>query len=630
MKKMKVLCFLFAVLLLFSAVQPAVFAEDAETQAPLRTGLLKVVPNENGFGTHLETEDGTRYAVAYPKEGLSGRSKAPQNFPERYDSRDLGLVTPVKDQGFSGICWAFSVISCLETNAAKKGLADPTTVDYSESHLAWFAINSKTTDKNDSTYGDGEKANFNQIYQTGGNSAYAISSIARGSGLANESDFSFENDFKNLKVYKETDRYVSELHMSDSSRLDCFENEDRATLMADTKRAIMEYGSVSASFYASAGNELYVNTTVNGHETTAYYQNKTSDPDVADHMVTIVGWDDNFSVDNFNAKKRPSKPGAWIIKNSWGIGSGIGQINMPDGYLYISYEDPSLCEIVSYEAMDKNAYDRMYQYDGYFYAGSYPADAEESAAYANVFTAKEDSYLSKVGLYTVEGNQKVDVVIYRNLGDLNNPESGEPVSAASCDFPYEGYHTVDLPALVALKGGETFSVVIQAAAGTSLNIPVEANYLGVNNYACNPGESFIYLRDSSRTGWNPASALSNRSLLITENYTICNVPVKAMAVSASRHTHHWSDETYSLSANCVRDGGTVRICDSCTAYDYVERTPATGHTDANGDGYCDICDAELNAPDACPYCQQVHTGFFGGIVAFFHRIFYFFKNMFRR
>ena len=33
---------------------------------------------------------------------------------------------------------------------------------------------------------------------------------------------------------------------------------------------------------------------------------------------------------------------------------------------------------------------------------------------------------------------------------------------------------------------------------------------------------------------------------------------------------------------------------------------------------------------SCPYCHQNHTGFFGGIVGFFHRIAYFFSHLFNR
>ena len=54
---------------------------------------------------------------------------------------------------------------------------------------------------------------------------------------------------------------------------------------------------------------------------------------------------------------------------------------------------------------------------------------------------------------------------------------------------------------------------------------------------------------------------------------------------------------------------------------------AKGHTDGNNDGKCDRCGAEVQQK-LCPYCHQPHTGFIGKIVGFFHRIAYFFKNLF--
>lgn len=34
------------------------------------------------------------------------------------------------------------------------------------------------------------------------------------------------------------------------------------------------------------------------------------------HAVSIIGWDDNYSKDNFSTK--PTNNGAWIIRNSYG------------------------------------------------------------------------------------------------------------------------------------------------------------------------------------------------------------------------------------------------------------------------------------------------------------------------
>ncbi len=59
-----------------------------------------------------------------------------------YSSVKLGYTTPVKNQGVSGCCWAFAVISCLESDAIIKGYE--TKPDFSEAHLAWKMLNGKT------------------------------------------------------------------------------------------------------------------------------------------------------------------------------------------------------------------------------------------------------------------------------------------------------------------------------------------------------------------------------------------------------------------------------------------------------------------------------------------------------
>lgn len=54
---------------------------------------------------------------------------------------------------------------------------------------------------------------------------------------------------------------------------------------------------------------------------------------LAYHAVTIIGWDDNYAVENFNSECRPSSKGAYIALNSWGSYWG------ENGIFYISYED---------------------------------------------------------------------------------------------------------------------------------------------------------------------------------------------------------------------------------------------------------------------------------------------------
>ncbi len=46
-----------------------------------------------------------------------------------------------------------------------------------------------------------------------------------------------------------------------------------------------------------------------------YYTTGSNSPN---HVVAIIGWDDNFSKDNFSGDTKPEGNGAFLIKNSWG------------------------------------------------------------------------------------------------------------------------------------------------------------------------------------------------------------------------------------------------------------------------------------------------------------------------
>ena len=118
-----------------------------------------------------------------------------------------------------------------------------------------------------------------------------------------------------------------------------------------TKNAILQYGAVTSGYYEDI---KYQSDDQNSY----YCPTKSFN---TNHAISIVGWDDNYSKDNFNANIRPSKNGAWLIKNSW------GDYNSEGGYFWISYEDKTLMSDIDNFSIKggkkPNDDEKMYQHD---------------------------------------------------------------------------------------------------------------------------------------------------------------------------------------------------------------------------------------------------------------------------
>ena len=101
--------------------------------------------------------------------------------------------------------------------------------------------------------------------------------------------------------------------------------------------------------------------------------------------------------------------------------------------------------------------------------------------------------------------------------------------------------------------------------------------------------------------------------------------------------HNWDGGRVTKTPTCTVRGETTFTCRDCGATKVTYQNTVQ-HKDDDHNGYCDYgCGTAFTQPepphedegDKCPYCGETHTGFFGRIVAFFHRIAYFFRNLFR-
>ena len=482
--------------------------------------------------------DPVRETTSTSSSFIKQYTKKATNAPESYDLRDYGLVTPVKDQGTYGMCWTFSTMSSIESNALMKGLGS---FDLSELHLGYFAFNGV---KNPLPGLEGDEISFQNEgnwYDYGGNSSLASLMLSSGYGPVLESDAPYSllpgNPSDSLATGHNVFTIKNVYNMAGSNR-------------ASMKDAIMTNGAITFGIYMDEDDSRIYNEMNNALYVS--YQKEVN------HDVSIVGWDDNYSRNNFGHQK-PSRDGAWLCKNSWGTDWGN------EGYFWVSYEDkPSHFDTCySYDVMPAEQYKKIYQHDGGLGLWSY----DDTISEANVFTATGNDEITAVSNYTESCSGTISIYIGISNG---KPQSGTKVTSFRFDAQKPGYHVFTLPDPILVTTGTTYCVVYEFDNKCTVYIDADAEgSTPSSDISVEEGQSYIRFLNGS--WWSPDDFNCR-----IKAFTGSASSLFAANVGSGRVTLSWADVEGVLSYDLYRqqqDG----------SYTLVKNLPATvnSYTDKN-------------------------------------------------
>jgi len=314
--------------------------------------------------------------------------KAAQWSGKRFSWLDRGIMTPVKDQGNYGTCWAFGTVGLMEAMWRKD---QGETVDLSEQDLINCNCRCAGAPKDHAIKRvAGVKLETASPYNGDGNGKQCNNAPNCGTCEKSVSTpYHFDPDFTPVNPDYSGDDAI---------------HKDVPVPTAEIKRALVERGPVYTKMHIPSGSGFNGLDAGETHDETVelVYDNPSTNANERNneaHMVLLVGWDDD--------------KGAWLMRNSYGTNWGDG------GYGWIKYGSNKIGMGAAWAAMAAPAHnftavwrktDLVAQVQGH---GWSVADTEARGAEIG-----PKGYRIETLDIVVEGGKAQYSVVWHKLGDI--------------------------------------------------------------------------------------------------------------------------------------------------------------------------------------------------------------------
>ena len=449
----------------------------------------------------------------------------PIALPAKYDLREYGFITPVRNQNGTksdgssdmgstvGLCWAFSSLASLESNMLKLGITNSPLS--SEASLSpWYLGNYIGLNKpcyefnSDTIPGLTPPMTFGYYFPTcgwgGGGAFWTGDYLISGNELPSWDDCPMptldQNAHNTLQApaTQTTKKYnIAKMPIIFSSGFPGIND-----YIKNIKNYIYENGAIQSIVHLEALDiQGSISQIINGIEYTGSrfmdkqnfnmytYDTENLGTQLLTHCVTIAGWDDNRMI-NVNGH---TATGAWLIKDSQ------SETSWDEGYFWVAYDDIVINTISSgLIACNETNYEHQSKYQthpgilsnlsefgqqneetclklgeyGYLFNGS---NTENSWGVAE-FPLNSDETLAAVGAFSSNRNQKINIHIYKN--NLNS----NALHIQDFTLDEVGYHMLKLNHEIEFRSNETMIIAVEFKHG-SFHTRLPLCYVQDNN--CN-------------------------------------------------------------------------------------------------------------------------------------------------